>query len=125
MNIQWVTGSEASASGRGEGLAEETGTYTLTQNVGGTIAASNYFLVQYNQNIVPGSQYIVCTGTDWGTAPSCSPELTATIVSLNTVKLVFNNPVTFTSTSDMIAVTVRIDATAASVGCTTIANTNP
>jgi hypothetical protein len=112
----WVPGTSSNNFGRAEGEAEETGLYTLTNNVAGPVAAGDYFTVTYSQPVVAGSVYIVCTGNPPFTGtPNCSPYISATALG-NVVTIVFNESVTFTTTGQEIALTVRINATAVKCG---------
>jgi hypothetical protein len=114
---QWVPGSSPNAFGRSEGLAEETGIYTLTNNVPGTVNAGDYFTVTYSRPPLASSVYIVCTGVDWLDYPltDCAGSVTATQTG-NTVTLTFATTMTFINTGDEIAVTVRVNATLVKCG---------
>jgi len=111
----WVPATSSNNFGRAEGKAEETGIYTLTNNVAGPVAMGDYFTVTYNQPVLAGSVYIVCTGPDFLNQPLCTPYVTATAVG-NVVTILFASPITFTTTGDEIALTVRIDATKVKCG---------
>ena len=116
---QWVPASSPNAFGRAEGLAEETGIYTLTNNVAGTVNNGDYFTVTYSGTVLASSVYIVCTGPDFLAAPSCTGYITATQTG-NIVTLTFANTsaasTTFATTGDEIAVIVRVNATLVKCG---------
>jgi len=122
-STQWVPGSFPNLNGRGEGLTEETGQYTLTNNVAGTVEYGDYFTVTYNVpavDVVPNSQNIVCTGPDFPSHPSCAGVVVASLGTgsqgnVVTLKFVMSPWVVFATTGDEIALTVRINAS--NVGC--------
>jgi len=121
---QFVPGSVPNGDGRAEGLAEETGQYTLTNNVAGTIAVGDYFTITYSvpaADVVPNSVFLQCSGEDFSAAPPTScydstntfPVVTATQTG-NTVRVTFvHGPYyIFQRTGDAIAVVIRINASA-------------
>jgi hypothetical protein len=116
---QFVPASSPNAFGRAEGLAEETGIYSLTNNVAGVVNNGDYFTVTYSGTVLASSVYIECTGPDFLAAPSCAGYITAT-QSGNVVTLTFAHTgytnMTFTTTGDEIAVIVRVNATLTKCG---------
>jgi len=129
---QFVPASSPNAFGRAEGLAEETGIYSLTNNVAGVVNNGDYFTVTYSGTVLANSVYIECTGPDFLAAPSCVGYITATqtgnIVTLTFAHTGYTN-MTFTTTGDEIAVYVRVNATLvkcpASVNATGVATNVP
>jgi hypothetical protein len=120
QNMQWLTGSSASYAGRAEGLDEETGYYSLTNNVPGTVTALNYFTLVYNLPVITNSVHIVCTGADFpgGCSATGAPYFTIAVGSGGyTVTLTFAETVPFGTTKDLVEVYVRVNAAAAGVGC--------
>jgi len=122
---QWIPGSSPNNDARSEGLAEETGIYSLTNNVIGTIAYGDYFTVTYNvpfASVLAGTVYLQCTGPDFTSGcgtPSAS--VAATLVNNGghaAVKILFTtSPYSiYAVTGDEIAVVVRFNASLVTCG---------
>jgi len=121
-STQWVTGFNPNYNGRDEGLAEETGEYTLTNNVAGTTSSGNYFTFTYSQPVIPGSAFLKCAGTDFPSGCGGLFTVTSGTPTAYNVIVKFISTFYFTVTGDIIELVVRVDAAAPGVVCITSTN---